>query len=187
MNLFKSFVFFLIILFTSPVLAAELAGVTLPDQLKVDEQILQLNGLGLRKKAFIKVYVAGLYLPEKEASAKKILSKDQSRYVVMHFVRDVGKDKVCDAWLEGLNNNTAHPSDDLKAKMKTLCDYMEDIQKDQTYVFVYRPGKGTEVLVKGQSKGFIQGKDFADALLACLIGPNPPGEAFKAGLLGNLD
>ena len=47
-------------------LAGELEGVKMPDQITVGEDTLALNGMGLRikKVAFIKVkvYVAGLYL-----------------------------------------------------------------------------------------------------------------------------
>ena len=42
--------------------AASLAGVTLPDTAQVAGTTLVLNGLGLRKKFVVKVYVAGLYL-----------------------------------------------------------------------------------------------------------------------------
>ena len=49
----------------------ELAGVTLPDTLKAGDRTLKLNGLGLRKKSIVKVYVGGLYLesPSKDAGA----------------------------------------------------------------------------------------------------------------------
>ena len=44
--------------------AADLAGVTMPDSVQVGNTTLVLNGLGLRTKIVVKVYVAGLYLPE---------------------------------------------------------------------------------------------------------------------------
>jgi hypothetical protein len=60
-------------------LAGELSGVTLPDTLGAGGKTLKLNGLGLRKKFVVKVYVGGLYLesPSKDASA--ILAADQAR------------------------------------------------------------------------------------------------------------
>ena len=44
--------------------AASLAGVTLPDTVQVGSTTLVLNGMGLRTKFMVKVYVAGLYLME---------------------------------------------------------------------------------------------------------------------------
>jgi len=62
---------------------------------------------------------------------------------------------------------------------------MDDIKDGQAFVFTYVPGKGTNVEVAGAAKGSIEGKEFADAMLRCWIGPKPgPGEGFKRSLLG---
>jgi hypothetical protein len=131
------------------------------------------------------VYVAGLYLPTRESDAEKILAADEPRHLVMQFVHDVDKGKMCNAWNEALANNTPDASPDLKAQFETLCSYMEDIKKGEQFVFSYLPGEGTRVEVKGSSKGMIPGKPFADALFKAWIGPKPgPGEGFKRNLLG---
>lgn len=62
---------------------------------------------------------------------------------------------------------------------------MPETEDGMELVFTYTPGTGTAVTVAGQTKGTIPGKAFADALLACWIGPKPgPGEDFKKALLG---
>ncbi len=102
---------------------------------------------------------------------------DSHRQLVMQFLRDVGKDKMCEAWDEALEKNTPDASAELKAQFVTLCDYMEDIKKEQQFVFTYVAGTGTEVDVAGVAKGTIPGKEFADALFKAWIGPNPgPGD-----------
>jgi hypothetical protein len=58
--------------------AATLADVTLENKITVNGQTLVLNGLGLRKKFFIKVYVGGLYLQTKSSNPATILSSDTS-------------------------------------------------------------------------------------------------------------
>ncbi len=162
----------------------ELAGVTMPDTAEVGGETLQLNGMGLRKKAVIKVYVAGLYLPEETSDAEAILEADTARQTLMEFRFGVGADKMCEAWKEGLEANTASPSAALKGKFDQLCDFQADMEKGDQMVYTYVPGQGTEVKVGGEVKGTIEGKDFAVALFACWIGPEPPGKAFKEGLLG---
>ena len=164
--------------------AGELAGVTMTDTTEVGDQQLVLNGMGLRKKAIIKVYVAGLYLPTKQNDAEKILDSDTPRQLVMDFKFGVSGQKMCGAWDECLEANVTNASDQVKADFKSLCGFMDDMGKGDKMVFTYVPGKGTESAVKGQSKGTIEGKPFADALYSCWIGANPPGEAFKKGLLG---
>ena len=169
-----------------PAAAGSLAGVTLPDSAEVGGQKLVLNGMGLRKKLFIKVYVAGFYLTEKQRDAAAILAADTPRRGVMHFVFGVGAGKICnEGWKEGLDANTPNPSAELRAKFDTLCGYMEDMEDGDAMSFDYLPATGTTVTVKGKTKGVIAGKDFSDALFGCWIGPRPgPGEDFKNALLG---
>lgn len=164
--------------------ASELAGVTMTDTTQVGDQELVLNGMGLRKKAIIKVYVAGLYLPTRQSDAEKILASDTPRQLAMDFKFGVSGEKMCDAWNDCLAANVANASEQIRADFERLCGYMDDMGKGDKMVFTYVPGEGTEASVKGQSKGTIEGKLFADALYSCWIGPNPPGEAFKKGLLG---
>jgi hypothetical protein len=169
----------------SSLLAGKLKGITMEDTIEIDGQKLVLNGMALRKKIFWKVYVAGLYLPAKEKSGEKILKEDTARRTVMHFMRNVPAGKINDAWMEGLEDNTPNASAELKEKFKKLCSYMENLKENDLLAFTYIPGKGTTVEVKGNNKGVFEGKDFADALFACWIGPEPgPGEGFKEDLLG---
>lgn len=159
--------------------------VTLPGAVEVAGHTLVLNGVALRKKAIFKVYVAGLYLPARTTDPGALLAADAPRRVVMQFVRNVGKGKMCEAWDEALENNTPNASDHLKSQFVTLCGYMEDIKDGQQFVFTYLPGAGTEVSVAGAVKGSIEGKEFADALFKAWIGPKPgPGEGFKRNLMG---
>lgn len=175
----------LALLLALPAQAGNLAGVTLPDTAEVKGQSLVLNGMGLRKKLFIKVYVAGLYLPAKEKSAQKVLSGDTPHRMVMHFLYDVSKDQMCEAWNEGLEANTPNASAEVKKAFTTLCSWMEPIDKGNKIVMTYLPGEGTMVEVNGKAKGTIPGQAAADAILATWIGPKPgPGDDFKSAVLG---
>lgn len=168
-----------------PAHAAEKAGVTLPGATMADSGPLVLNGLALRSVFIVDVYVGGLYLPVRQSSARKVLQADQPRVMVMHFLRDVEAEKINEAWMEGLEDNTPEASADLRARFSTLCTMMQAVKDGQQMRFVYLPGRGTEVLVAEAAKGVIPGKDFADALLSTWIGPDPgPGKGFKKDILG---
>ena len=169
----------------APAAAATLAGVTLPDKAEAAGQALVLNGLALRTKFFIKVYVGGLYLPAKERSPGKVMGADAPRRMSFHFLYSVSAEQMCDAWDEGLADNSPSAPGDVKAGFKTLCGYMEAIPKGNEMVLTYLPGQGTQVEVNGKTKGTLPGKATADAVLATWIGPHPgPGEDFKKGVLG---
>jgi len=168
-----------------PLSGGVLKGVKMDDSITVDGKTLLLNGMALRKKMIFKVYVAGLYLPQKEKSGEKILASDTCRVTIMHFLRSVGAGKINGAWYDGLEDNTPGFSKELKAKFDVLAKYMEKMKDGGRIIFTYIPGKGTIVKVNGNEKGIIEGKDFADALFACWIGKKPgPGTGFKEDLLG---
>jgi len=61
---------------------------------------------------------------------------------------------------------------------------MEDVSEGDEIVLTEIPGKGVEVQVKGKVKGVIPGRAFARALWSIWLGPNPPNEELKEGLLG---
>lgn len=164
--------------------AGELAGVVLPDQIAVGEHKLVLNGMGLRKKAIFKVYVGALYLMAKSSDPQAILAADAPRRMVMRFLRDVGKDRLVEAWKEGFAANVPSPTGSLSRDMERFLGFWEEVREGQEVVMTYIPGQGTTVAFGGKEVGTIEGKAFADALLAVWLGPKPPSADLKAGLLG---
>src|SRR3954470_23655680 len=72
-----------------PAFAAELEGVKLDDKLTAGKQELQLNGMAVRTRFFFKVYVAGLYLPQKTQSAQAALDMPGTKRMTLVMLRDV--------------------------------------------------------------------------------------------------
>jgi hypothetical protein len=164
--------------------AATVAGAKIEDRVTVASQNLVLNGAGLRKKLMFKVYVGALYLPSKQNNAAAIVAADTPRRQVMHFLMDVDKEKIAEAWEEGLVN-TPNASPEVKTAFKTLATWMADMKEGQRIVLTYAPGIGTTVEVAGQNKGTLGGKATADAILNTWVGPKPgPGADFKKSILG---
>ncbi|HYI10446.1 MAG TPA: chalcone isomerase family protein [Thermoanaerobaculia bacterium] len=165
--------------------AATVGGVQIEDTISAGGQNLVLNGAALRKKFVVKVYVGALYLPSKQNNATSILAADAPRRMVMHFTYDVDKEKMAEAWADGLSDNTPNASAEVKTAFKTLSTWMDDMKEGQRIVLTYLPGTGTTVEVAGKNKGTLGGKAVADALLNTWLGPKPgPGGDFKKGVLG---
>ena len=165
--------------------AATVAGTKIEDTTTVGSQKLVLNGAALRKKFVVKVYVGALYLTSKQSNAAAIIAADAPRRQVMHFLYDVDKAKMVEAWTEGLAHNTPNASAEVKTAFKTLSTWMEDMKEGQRIVLTYAPGTGTTVEVNGKNKGTLGGKAVADAILNTWVGPKPgPGADFKKGILG---
>jgi hypothetical protein len=167
-----------------PAAARELAGITMPDTLSVGDKTVKLNGLGLRKKAFFKVYVGGLYLEALSKDAAAILASDQAKAVRMTFLRDVSKSQLKDAFVEGFENNAKEKAAAQKAAIDKLYSLIPDVKETQSLSFSYLPGKGTTVTHGDKELGVIEGKEFAEALFSLWLGPKPPSEDLKKGMLG---
>lgn len=164
--------------------AANLAGVTLPDAVNAGSTRLVLNGLGLRTKFVVKVYVAGLYLPQKSSDADAILKSDEPKRIVMHFLHGVSKNQMADAFQESFRDNSPAASQQLKTDIDRLSGALEPLKEQDEMIFTYIPGQGTTLTVKGQEKVTIAGAPFAQMLFSVWLGPKPPNAGLKKGLLG---
>lgn len=166
--------------------SAELAEVTLPDQVTVEDASLELNGMGLRKKMWVKVYVAGLYLPSKTFDAGAAVQMAGTKKVVMHFLTDKATKKKMDAaWLEGFEANSPSEFDGLEGRVRTFMGFFGDMENGDVIEMTVVPGRGTTVVLNGDEKGVIEGDDFGAALLRVWLGDHPPTDELKSGMLGS--
>jgi hypothetical protein len=69
--------------------AIEVDGVRLSNTTVVNEQRLQLNGAGVSKRGYYKVYVASLYLPEKKASLEAIAQLPGPKRLQLNVLREL--------------------------------------------------------------------------------------------------
>jgi hypothetical protein len=170
----------------APAFGADCLAVKVPDSVEAGGAALVLNGLGIRKATFlnVKVYVAGLYLPQKSGDAEKIIGAKQPWQLVLRFVRDVDASDIRDAWEEGFEKNAGNKLATLQPRIKTLNARMVDFKEGQYLSFTDDPAKGVVVDVNGASGAAIEGADFASALLSIWLGREPPNEDIKSGLLG---
>ena len=168
---------------TFDLLAGTLAGVTLPDTVQVGGRTLVLNGLGLRKKFVVKVYVAGLYVEQKSSDPGAILKADAPKRIVMHFVRGVSKNQIADAFTESFENNTPEARKTLKAEIDQFLGALESVNDGDQMVLTYLPGTGTTVAINGKEKVTIAAPAFAPVLFSVWLGPKPPNADLKKGLL----
>src|SRR4051812_16721174 len=184
----KTILFIAIFLFVSALAfqlqAGTLKGVNMPDSVQAGGKTLVLNGMGLRTKVIVKVYVGGLYLEQKSQDANAILKADAPKRMVMHFMRDLSKAQLTEAFNEGFTNNSPEARKAVKADIDKLLAAVEDVKENQEMVFTYVPGTGTTMSVGGKDKLTIAGSAFPPVLFSLWIGPKPPTSDLKKGLLG---
>lgn len=166
------------------VYAGSLAGVTLPDTVQIGDRTLMLNGLGLRTKYMVKVYVAGLYLEQKSSDADAILKAEATRRIVLHFVRSVSRKQIVDAFDESFSANAPEARNSMKAEIERFFGAIEPLKDGEQMVFTYAPATGTTLAVKGKDKLTIAGSAFGQMLFSVWLGPKPPNAGLKKGILG---
>jgi hypothetical protein len=165
----------------APVTAATLAGVTLPDTAAVGGQTLALNGLGLREKFYIDVYVGGLYLQHPTHDGGAAAAANEPKRIVMHFVYKVTKEQMSDSFKEGF---AASPGATAEQIQQVFAAMPEIISPGQEVVIDYVPGVGTTFVIAGQKRATLPGEAFMKALFGVYLGPKPPTADLKRGLLG---
>ena len=174
----------LLALVSIAVFALEVGGVKLPDTVTVDGKALKLNGAGIRKKAIFKVYVAALYVETPSKDAASLISSSQIKSMRLYMLRNVEGPKISGAIVEGFENNSKAAMPELKSRLDQLAKLIPDVKEGETIDLTWVPDKGTQVAVRGTTAGTIEGRDFADALFAVWLGPNPVQEDLKLALTG---
>jgi hypothetical protein len=164
--------------------AASLAGVTLPDTAQIGSTTLVLNGLGLRTKYMVKVYVAGLYLPQKSSDATAIVNADAPKRIVMHFLHGASKKQMSDAFDESFSDNTPDARKTMQADIDRTLGALEPVKEGDQMVFTYVPGTGTTLAINSNDKMTIAGPAFGRMLFSVRLGPKPPNAGLKKGILG---
>ncbi len=177
-----------LLLFSSQSLSGELAGVFVDDQIIVENgETLLLNGVGLREKFWVDVYVGSLYLAKKTDSIADILSSKNAWRIQMDFVyKEVDKEKLITAWREGFSmNQEKDVINAISDRMDQFYSFFDQnvVEKDQ-FVLDYIPGKGTTVSKNNKALGTIPGEDFKKALLEIWLGNFPADDDLKRGMLG---
>lgn len=164
--------------------SAELEGVRMADTLAVGDATLKLNGIGVRTRFILDVYVGALYLPQPATSTRAILDTDAPRAIVIEFLRNVGRDKIRDAYRDGFAANAPDQSRRQHANIARLLDLIPDVHKGERILFTYQPGIGATITMPGSMQASFEGKEFADAYFLLYLGPKPADEALKQALLG---
>ena len=139
---------------------------------------LQLNGTGVRTRAIFKVYVAGLYVPQKANTAAALIAQKGPRRLSLTMLRNVDADSFAGPLNEGLRNNHTEAQitafkpqiDAMNAALKAI----DEAKKGDVLHFEYLPDSGTRITVNGQQKGTnIPSEDFFAAMLRIWLGDKP--------------
>jgi hypothetical protein len=165
-------------------LAAEVAGVQVPDSVQVDGRMLVLNGFGERLYSFLRIpiYVVALYLQHPSADPDAIIHSPETKLLTFRFQHDVSAETARNAWREGFDHNCQAP-----CRLDS-----EDVERFLAAVPAMHAGEGFSILFTrdgatvasdGRLIGEIPVPRFAQLILATFLGPRPGSMPLKRELL----
>ena len=172
--------------------AKEVAGIRLEERTTLGTSELVLNGAGLRKKVFLKVYVAGLYLTEKRKSPADVIALGGPKRVSITLMRNLSAQKLVDALMDGIRNNSSPEEQQaLKDRVEELAANLLALHQGKegdVITFDWLTDAGTLVALNGEVKGnAIPGDDVYRALLKVWLGDRPTSASLKKALLGQTE
>jgi len=167
----------------------EVEGVRFEQTIQVGGAALQLNGVGVRVRAIFRVYVAGLYVPERATTAPALLAQRGPRRMAIAMLRNVDAESFSGALNDGLRANlTEAQVAGFKSQIDTLNANLRAVgavRRGDLINFEFTPEAGTRVTVNGEPRGAaIPGEDFFAAVLRIWLGERPVDAGLKRGLIG---
>ena len=169
--------------------ALEIEGVNLAPTVKVGGKELKLNGAGVRTKFVVKVYVLGLYLPEKKDSTEGVLESQGPRRFSITMLREITGDDFGQAFMAGITANTDKA--ERSKYVNQLSKFGEafvsvgSMSKGDNLTADWVPGTGMVMNLNGKPVGEpLPDEGFYNAVLKIWLGDKAVDSNLKPRLLG---
>lgn len=164
--------------------ALEVGDHVLPDQVAVGERTLAIRGGGtLRWNRLFAIYDTGLWIDAATPAAGPL--DEVAKRLEFRYRRAIAATDLAKATSSTLGRSL--PPEEraaLAPRLARLNALYRDVVARDVLVFTYLPGTGTSVELGGTVLDTIPGADFAHALFAIWLGPDPVDARFRSALLG---
>lgn len=166
--------------------AKTVGGVALDDALTISDKTLVLNGAGLRKKLFIKLYVGSLYLQQAGNDANAIVAADEAMAIRLNILSGLlTRNKMIKALNEGFSKVTGGDTTAIDPQIEQMLSFMKDkIKPGNSYTLSYEPDVGTHLLRNGAELTVVEGLSFKQALFGIWLSNKPAQKSLKSEMLG---
>ena len=174
-----------LLLLSSHTWALDVAGVNVAPTVSARQKTLTLNGAGIRKKLFFKVYVGSLYTERKVTTPTQLLADPGEKLIRMNFVyKKVEKEKIVDAFAEGFANNSPAVARSAEAKA-FLSWFTADFVAGDTVDISLSPDGTVAASQNGKALGTVRSPSLVQGVLLIWFGEKPADAGLKKGMLGN--
>lgn len=167
----------------------EVDGVILPRTIEFKQRTLMLNGVGIRSKMWIDVYVQALYLSDLSQNAEAILESNSEMAIRLQITSSmVTSEKLSKSLNKGLVKSIG---DGNLSKFKSQIALLESLLnkektfKDDAINLIYNPADESLWVFKNDKyEGKVPGLEFKKVFFGIWLSNNPVDENLKNDLLG---
>lgn len=171
-----------------PTSAATIEGQHFDDAIKIANQPLKLNGVGLRGVAFLRAFVAGLYVEKLGTDAAALIDEPGAKRISIKLLMDAPIDVFVGAITNGVKKNTS--PDEQAAMADRVAAFQANVRAvNETHVgdqidLDYVPKRGLVFSFNGKERGQpIPGDDLYRAIMKMFIGERAVDKNLRQGLL----
>ncbi|MFT6983445.1 MAG: hypothetical protein ACJAUD_002221 [Crocinitomicaceae bacterium] len=162
------------------------SGASFKSQMDIKGAKLLYNGAGLGEKYTIDLYDVALYLPSPTMNGTTIINANEVQATELKIVSNkVTREKFNATVKEGF----AKVSDG-KANTEEISKFTgffsAELKDGDAILIIYKPGKGTAVMINGKYKGLVEGLEFKKALFSIWLGATPADKKLKNKMLGKV-
>lgn len=116
---------------------------------------LKLQGAGMKWFMFLRVFVAGLYLPE-GTSPEDALNADIAKRIEVHYFYDIPGKYLSNYTKKMIRANTSKEEfKDLTEELALMEKYFVDLKDGDSFALAYRPDEGTRFIYNDKVVGTI--------------------------------
>lgn len=155
-----------------------------PGNLTVGDQVLERKGVSKLTVGYVfDVYVAAFYQPAGSGPDRALA--DEPRHLELYYLRNIDRADFISAADDMLaKQHDAATIRAIQPGIERINPLYSDVKKTDRYSLTYLPGTGTELKYNGESKGVIEGADFARVYFSIWLGEKNPYKKFRDGLVG---
>lgn len=166
----------------------EVEGFRFDEVIRLGGVDLVLNGIGVRRRFYLPIYVAALYVPQRSSDPEVLLSQSGPRRMALRFVREVEADLFLTSLDAGMRKHYA-PAQLAAWKeqweiLSIVISRMVVARRADHISWDYKPEDGSRLVKNSVPRvPSIPGEDFYNAVLRVWLGQQPADADLKRGIL----
>lgn len=170
---------------------ASLEGQVFPLRTTIAGEPLKLNGLGLRGVAWVKGFVAGVYVSRPTKSAESLISSSGAKRIRMKIMVEAPASELSKSLLKRVRKSES--KDDLErlssdiSALSSSINSLAKLKIGDTVDLDYHPGMGLRLSMNDRPVGgFVGDRTLYSAILKIFVGDKAIDPEMKAGILSGV-